>query len=302
MTALLRSSDLRPAPAPGLPAALLRTARPRQWPKNALVFAAPAAAGALLVPAVAATTAAAAAIFVVASAATYFINDAVDVAADRHHPTKRQRPVAAGLLAPRAALAIGVGLALLAPVLALPLGGRLAGVVALYLALTLGYSFWLKHQPVLDILAVAGGFVLRAVAGGIATGLPLSNWFLLVVLFGSLFLVTGKRLAEAQGGGVTARATLEIYPREWLQQIATLALVGVVLTYATWALQYPGKAHGSWPLALSVVPFLAAMLRYSLLVARGAGEEPEQLLSSDRFLLVAGLVWAALVGGGLYLG
>jgi decaprenyl-phosphate phosphoribosyltransferase len=300
MTALLRSSDLRTPPT-GLAGALLRTARPRQWPKNVLVFAAPAAAGALLEPAIAGTTAAAAGIFVVASAATYFINDAVDVAADRRHPTKRQRPVAAGLLSPRAALAIGIGLALLAPVLALPIGWRLAGVVAAYLTLTLAYSFWLKHQPVLDILAVAGGFVLRAVAGGIATGLTLSNWFLLVVLFGSLFLVTGKRLAEAQGGDLSARATLEIYPREWLQQIATLALVGVVLTYATWALQYAGEARGSWPLASSVVPFLAVMLRYSLLVARGAGEEPEQLLTSDRFLLVAGLVWAALVGGGLYL-
>lgn len=306
MTALLRSSAVQQpsgrAPRTGLAGAVLRTARPRQWLKNSVVFAAPAAAGALLVPAVAAVTAWAAASFVLASAGTYFINDAVDVEADRRHPTKSQRPVAAGRLAPRAALAIGVGLSLLAPLLALPLGWPVALVVAVYSVLTLAYSFWLKHQPVLDILVVAGGFVLRAVAGGLATGLVLSDWFLLVVLFGSLFLVTGKRLAEVQAGGSAGRATLEEYPREWLQQIVTMSLVGVVLTYATWALQYAGHDVATLPLALSVVPFLAVMLRYSLLLARGAGEEPEQVLTSDRFLLVAGLIWAALVGSALYVG
>ena len=305
MTVVLRPSGAgarADASGAGLAAALLRTARPRQWLKNALVFAAPAAAGALLDPVIAAAAAWAAGAFVVASAATYFINDASDVEADRRHPPKSRRPVAAGRIAPRTALAIGTGLGVLAPLLALPLGWPLAVAVAVYLGLTLSYSFWLKHQPVLDILAVAGGFVLRAVAGGLATGLVLSDWFLLVVLFGSLFLVTGKRLAEAQAGGSTGRATLEEYPRDWLQQIVTMSLVGVVLTYATWALQYAGEEVGSLPLALSVVPFLAVMLRYSLLVARGAGEEPEQVLTSDRFLLVAGLIWAALVGGALYLG
>lgn len=280
-------------------AAVLRTARPRQWLKNLLVFAAPAAAGTLLAPAVGGRALWTLVVFVLASASTYFVNDARDVEADRQHPVKCRRPVAAGLLRPRTAMAIGVALALLAPVLALPLGWGLVAVVAGYLGLTFSYSFALKNQPVLDILAVAAGFVLRAVAGGVATGVPLSNWFLLVVLFGSLFLVTAKRAAEERRGDPATRATLGEYPPGWLPQIVTMSLTGVVLTYATWALQY-GTGDGSVLLAVSVVPFLAVLLRYSLLAARGDGEEPETVLTSDRFLLVAGAIWAVLVAGGLY--
>jgi decaprenyl-phosphate phosphoribosyltransferase len=289
----------RPDGAGGALAAVLRTARPRQWLKNLLVFAAPAAAGTLLDPVVGGRALWTLVVFVLASASTYFVNDARDVEADRKHPVKCRRPVAAGLLRPRTAMAVGVALALLAPVLALPLGWRLVAVVAGYLGLTFSYSFALKNQPVLDILAVAAGFVLRAVAGGVATGVPLSNWFLLVVLFGSLFLVTAKRAAEERRGDPATRATLGEYPPGWLPQIVTMSLTGVVLTYATWALQQVTD-DGSVPLALSVVPFLAVLLRYSLLAAQGDGEEPETVLSSDRFLLVAGAIWAVLVGGALY--
>jgi decaprenyl-phosphate phosphoribosyltransferase len=287
----------------GFGAAVLATARPRQWPKNILVLAAPAAAGVLLQPATAAAAAWATGVFVMASASTYFINDARDVEADRLHPVKRRRPVAAGRLGVRTSWGIGLGLAVLAPLAALPLGPAMLGVVVLYLALTMAYSLWLKDQPVVELLAVASGFVLRAVAGGIAAGVPLSNWFLLVALFGSLFLVTAKRAAEAgdplSGGAI--RPVLDAYPSAWLQQILTVSLAGTVLAYASWALQYVGHDVAVPVLALSVVPFLALMLRYSLLVARGEGEAPEDVVFSDRFLLVAGVLWAALVGSALYL-
>ncbi|TFV91084.1 decaprenyl-phosphate phosphoribosyltransferase [Blastococcus sp. CT_GayMR16] len=287
----------------GFGAAVLATARPRQWPKNILVFAAPAAAGVLLQPAAAAAAVWAAGVFVLASASTYFINDARDVEADRLHPVKRRRPVAAGRLGVRTSYGIGLGLAVLAAVVALPLGPAMVGVVVLYLALTMGYSLWLKDQPVVELLAVASGFVLRAVAGGTAAGVPLSNWFLLVALFGSLFLVTAKRSAEARNSLArgTTRPVLDGYPSAWLQQILTVSLTGTVLAYASWALQYVGRDVALPVLALSVVPFLAVMLRYSLLVARGDGEAPEDVVFSDRFLLVAGILWAALVGGALYL-
>jgi decaprenyl-phosphate phosphoribosyltransferase len=284
-----------------VPRALLRTARPRQWLKNVVVFAAPAAAGLLLRPAVAAVAAWTAAAFVLASASTALVNDARDAEIDRRHPVKCHRPVAAGHLPARLALAVGASLAGLALALALPLGWAVSASVASYLALTLAYSVRLKHVAVLDILTVAAGFVLRAVTGGFATGIALSDWFLLTVLFGSLFLVTSKRAAEERAGGPSSRPALDAYPHGWLQQMCTVSLTGVVLTYAMWALQYGGGDVGSVPLALSVVPFLAAVLRYSLLVARGDGEEPEEIVTSDRFLLVAGAVWAALVGGALYL-
>lgn len=290
-------------PGAGTASAVLTSARPRQWLKNVLVLAAPAAAGVLVVPSVAVSAVWAAVVFTLASASTYFINDARDVAADRLHPVKCRRPVASGRLGVRTAYGIGLGLALLAPVAALPLGPAMVGIVLAYLALTAAYSMWLKHQPVADLLAVACGFVLRAIAGGVATGVALSDWFLLVALFGSLFLVTAKRSAEAQrsltdGGG---RRVLAGYPPAWLQQILTVSLAGTVLAYASWAVQYAGRDVALPMLALSVLPFLAALLRYSLLVARGDGEAPEQVVFADHFLLGAGIVWAALVGGALYL-
>jgi decaprenyl-phosphate phosphoribosyltransferase len=284
--------------------ALVLTARPRQWLKNLLVLAAPAAGGVLFVPSVAAESAWAAGCLTVAAAATYLVNDALDADADRQHPVKRRRPVAAGQLRARTAVLVGAGCALVAVVMAAQLGWRFAAVVVGYLTLTAAYSTRLKHVPVLDILVVAAGFVLRAAAGGVATGVPLSNWFLLVVMFGSLFLVAAKRAAELRAAGpgsVVARAALDGVPASWLLQVLTMSLTGTVMAYSLWAFQYVGQDVARPVLALSVVPFLTAMLRYSLLVHRGAGEEPERLVTSDRFLLVAGAVWVVVVGSGLYL-
>lgn len=184
----------------------------------------------------------------------------------------------------------------------MPAGWPLVAVMATYLATTTAYSKWLKHQPVMDILIVASGFVLRAIAGAVATGTLLSGWFLLVALFGSLFVVTAKRSAEHEHYLVTgvARSTVQGYPTAWLQQVLTVSLAGTVLAYATWALQYAGTDVYLPLLAVSVAPFLAVMLRYSLLVALGEGEAPEDLIS-DRFLLVAGALWAVSVGGAIYL-
>jgi decaprenyl-phosphate phosphoribosyltransferase len=283
--------------------AVITTARPRQWLKNVLVLAPAAAAGTLLAPAVAGPALVATGIFVLASAAVYLVNDARDVAVDRRHPTKSLRPVAAGRLAPRTALRAGLVAGTLALVAAAMQGPMLLAVVLAYLALTTAYSLLLKRVAVVDILVVALGFVVRTVGGGVATGVPLSSWFLLVALFGSLFLVAAKRLAEvARAGAPTGtRAVLDAYPLSWLQQVVTLALTATVLTYATWALQYRGTDVALPLLAVSVAPFLAVLLRYSLLVAQGAGEEPERLLTRDPLLLGAAAVWAALVGAALYL-
>lgn len=312
---LVSTTPKVPAPAPSGPSrrtrstalqtssALLVTARPRQWLKNVLVLAAPSAAGVMLIPSTAAAALWAGIAFTLAAASTYFVNDARDVEADRLHPVKARRPVAEGVIGRRSAYRGGVVLGALALAAAAPLGWSTTAVIAAYLALTLTYSTWLKNQAVLDILAVAAGFVLRAVAGATATGVQLSNWFLLVALFGSLYLVISKRVAE-QAGSVTAatvRPTLGGYPPAWLQQVLVLSLTGTVLSYATWALQYVGADVARPALALSVLPFLAALMRYSLLVARGLGEAPEKVLTSDRFLLVAGAVWAVLVGSALYL-
>src|SRR5680860_526583 len=193
---------LRPVPdaAPPRPStvgALVRTARPKQWLKNVLVLAAPAAAGVLTEGDVWPRVVVAFVAFCLAASGTYFFNDAMDADADRNHPTKRHRPVAAGHLGTGAAKAVGLVLLVAALAISAPIeGGRLLLVIAIYVALTVAYSSWLKREPVIDLAAVAAGFVLRAVAGGVAAGVPLSNWFLIVAGAGSLFIVAGKRHAE----------------------------------------------------------------------------------------------------------
>ena len=283
----------------------LRTARPRQWLKNVLVLAAPAAAGVIFDPRAAINALVGVAAFTLAATGTYFINDAFDAAADRLHPVKSHRPVARGLITPRVAKLVGLVCALGSLAIAALLGWTFGALVAAYLALTALYSIRIKHLPVLDILAVAAGFLLRAAGGGAATGVPLSNWFLLVALFGSLFLVTAKRAAEQArrtAGEVHARPTLDAYPGPWLGQVMTMTLTGTVLGYALWAFQYVGPTTAQPLLAISLLPFLTVLLRYSLLVAQGQGEEPERLITTDRFLMAAAAAWAVTVGAGIYLG
>ncbi len=175
---------------------LIRTARPKQWTKNVLIFAAPGAAGVMTHGHAIVDTVAAFVIFCVVASGVYFINDAVDAPADRLHPRKRLRPVAAGVIGVGAARAIGIALVALGVTLSALVAGKFLLVLVIYVAVQVAYSLWLKHEPVLDLAAVASGFVLRAIAGAVAVGVPISQWFLIVATFASLFMVTGKRLAD----------------------------------------------------------------------------------------------------------
>ena len=172
----------------------VQLARPHQWIKNLLVFVAPAAAGVLFHWNVLWHAIAVFFIFCLAASGTYCLNDAIDAPSDRLHPTKRFRPVAVGTIT--AVLAISVGIALLSNSSRFGCvagGNDLAVVMALYAAINIGYSMGLKNEPILDLALVSAGFVLRAVAGGVATGVVLSDWFIIVTSFGSLLVVTGKR-------------------------------------------------------------------------------------------------------------
>ncbi len=287
------------------PRALLALSRPGQWTKNVLVLSAPAAAGVLEQGAVLGRVLLMVLAFTGAAVAVYALNDVLDADADRAHPVKRRRPVAAGRVSPRAALGWAAVWAAVSLSLAASLGPAPLGVLACYLAVSVAYGLWLKRVAVLDIVVVASGFVLRALAGAVAVGLTPSNWFLLVSLFGALYLVVGKRAAEAArvpvAPGAAGRAVLAQYPETWLQQVSTVALAGSMISYAMWAFQNVGTDVFTPVLAVSVVPFLVALMRYGLLLAQGRGERPERLVLGDRPLLVAGVVWAGLVGWGLYL-
>lgn len=298
--------DREPAPPPraGVARGLLRAARPRQWVKNLLVVAAPAAAGVLGRPGEVARTAAGVLAFTLAAAGCYLVNDALDAAADRLHPVKRHRPLASGAVTPAVALVASAGCLVAAGLLAVLVAGwALLGVLAIYVTLTTAYSVRLKRVVIVELLVVASGFVLRAGAGAAATGVPVSEWFLIVTSFGALFVVLGKRCAEVQALGSGAgehRAVLAEYPAGYLRQIRDLTAAVTLLAYCLWAFERASTVHAGLPFyQLSIVPVTFGLLRYSLLVERGEGGAPEEVLLRDRPILATAIVWAVLFGLGV---
>lgn len=286
-----------------LPGGLVRTARPKQWVKNVLVFAAPGAAGVLGHARPFLRSLLAFAIFTLVASGTYFWNDTLDIDADRVHPRKRHRPVAAGVVSVMLARLVGTGLVVAGLALSAVLGWKFTMVIAIYLAVQLGYTLWLKHEPILDLAAVAAGFVLRAIAGGLAVPVPISEWFLIVATFGSLFMVTGKRGAEhtVMGeAGAAHRATLAVYTPSFLRSILITASTVTITAYCLWAFENQKAVHhGIW-FQLSIVPFVLAMLRYGFLLDQGHGGQPEDVVLGDRVLQILAVLWVAVFALGVY--
>ncbi|MGA5358922.1 decaprenyl-phosphate phosphoribosyltransferase [Streptomyces purpurascens] len=305
-TAVLRQRAGGEQPAPprkgSLLAGLLRTARPRQWIKNILVVAAPAAAGELFSRHALTQLALVFVLFTACAAAVYLVNDARDAEADRAHPTKRHRPVAAGQVPVPVAYAVGGVLAVLAPVAAARLcSPAVAALLAAYLGMQLAYCISLKHVLVVDLAVVTTGFLMRAMIGGLALGIPLSRWFLITTGFGALFMVSAKRYSEAvqmAGKAGATRALLTEYTSDYLRFVWQLAAGVAVLGYCLWAMEEGGVPHTSvlpWR-QLSMVAFILAILRYAVFADRGTAGEPEDVVLRDRALALIGLVWMAMYG------
>jgi len=288
---------------------LLRAMRPKQWLKNVLVFGAPAAAGVLDQGRELAITVVVFVAFCLAASGTYLWNDIADVEADRTHPDKRNRPIASGTLRlgtarVAAVLLLAAGIALTA------VSGRwqTVAVVALYVALTLGYTFALKHVAVVDILIIASGFVLRAAAGAVAVDVPMSRWFVLCITFGSLFVVVGKRYAELNQVGHRAgtRPTLDAYTVGYLRTLLSVSLAGALISYCVWAFETSSTSDLSGvgtdlPLyEATIVPMSLALFRYLLVLEQGRGSAPEDVFLSDRVLQLAGAAWVFLFGVAVY--
>jgi len=280
---------------------LLRACRPRQWSKNMLVLAAPCAAGVIDRPQVAAQVVGAFLVLCLLSSATYLVNDVRDREQDRLHPRKRLRPVAAGELSPRAALWVAAVLALVGIALATAITPGLGAVACGYLALTASYSLWLRRVVVLDILVIAAGFVLRAIAGGVATDIYLSRWFVIVTASCAIYLVAAKRYAELRehAGPGPVRATLRRYSLGHLRLTLLAAATMAGVAYTGWAFTRP--SHVVW-YGLSIAPFLLWLGRYASLIGAGAGQAPEELILRDRTLLALSFAWAFLFLGGVYVG
>ena len=285
--------------------AVIRTARPKQWLKNVLVFAAPGAAGVLDQGAQLGRTVLMFIAFCLAASGTYFWNDVLDVTADRAHPTKSKRPIASGAVS----LALGRTLGTLLPIVALgvaALTGRwqAVAVLGLYMAITLSYSAIWKHIAVLDLIAIASGFVLRAAGGAVAVDVPMSSWFVLVTTFGSLFIVTGKRFAEARELGDDAgsvRSTLGDYSEGFLRFVLSVSCGGALVSYCVWAFETKELSGSDLPYyELSIVPMLAAFLRYALVLDQGQGAAPEEVFGKDRVLQLLGLAWVIVFAVAVY--
>ena len=300
------------ADRPGLPA-LVAACRPRQWTKNLLVFAAPLFAfrfeADVWLPAAGALVA-----FCLISSAIYLLNDCLDVAADRAHPSKRYRPIAAGLVSVPAALSTAAVLAVVSLSFAAWLAPALAGVVLLYGLIQVGYCLQFKRMPLLDLFCIASGFLLRAIAGAVAAMLPPSPWFLLTVGLLALFLAIEKRKAElrvAQDRGVITRKVLERYSLPLLLRLESTVATSTFICYALWA---AGPALRGAPTSwmLLTVPFvLVGIFRYQLLsdpeeaerrqqsAPERSSEKPEEILLGDRgiqFTLAGWLGTTAVIG------
>ncbi|MCQ4137740.1 decaprenyl-phosphate phosphoribosyltransferase [Rhodococcus rhodochrous] len=295
-----------PAPVKEAPkslgAGIVKAVRPRQWVKNVLVLAAPMAAGSVTQVDVLLPVALAFVVFCMAASGIYLVNDAMDVEADRAHPTKRFRPIAAGVLPVRIAYVLAAVLLVGSIALSFVANWQLAVVMAVYIGIQLAYCFGLKHQAVLDICIVSSGFLIRAIAGGVAAEIPLSQWFLLIMAFGSLFMAAGKRYAElrlATRTGAKIRKSLEYYTETYLRFVWTVAATAVVLCYGLWAFEQDNMAGSNW-YAISMIPFVVAILRYAVDVDGGEAGEPEEIALKDRVLQLLAVVWILVVGGAVY--
>jgi decaprenyl-phosphate phosphoribosyltransferase len=272
---------------------LLRAIRPKQWLKNLLVVAAPLAAGTLFTSHVATRVALTFTAFCLISGAVYLVNDVLDAENDRRHPLKRLRPIAAGELSVRTAVAAATVLAAASFGLSALVGWHLVLVIALYVASSLAYNLGGKREPVLDLALVTAGFVLRALAGGVAGSAPLSGWFLLVASFGSLFMVAGKRYADVKQSAADPEAAWEVveYTPSYLRFVWGVAATVMIMAYALWAFQLSALRGEQGLGQLSLVPFVLVVLRYAVDIDRGSAGAPEDVVIGDRWLMVLGLLW-----------
>lgn len=289
--------------------ALLRAMRPRQWTKNLLLFAGLIFSHHLTSPGRILMACAGFVCFCCLSSAVYLINDLRDRETDREHPTKKFRPLASGELSASAAIAGAIALVAIAAVIAFFLSIPFQAAAAVYFGLMLFYSLGLKHVVVLDLMIVAAGFVLRAIAGVKAIELAgetidVTPWFTICVFFLALFIVICKRRHEIvllSGDALQHRPVLEHYTPHFLDQMISVATAATVLSYSLYTIlgQPLGKRPEMLPLTIPFVLF--GVFRYLYLVyGRNEGGAPEFLILEDRALQINVLLWVLCISAMLY--
>lgn len=284
---------------------LLLALRPGQWTKNLLVFAGLVFGQKLLIPSDVATAAAAFGLFCLFSGVVYLVNDIRDRDADRLHPKKSKRPIASGAISVGTAATFAVVLAVVSLGAAYALDRQFFAVGLAYVALLISYSVWLKHSPVLDVLVIAFGFVLRAFAGSVVLHVAFSHWLLVLTLLLALFLATGKRRAEyvaLAGDAATHRPSLEHYSLPMLDQMLSVVMACTLLAYAFYTISPETVAKFGTDHLLMTFPLpIYGLFRYLYLIHRGdGGGNPSDLLLSDRSLQLSVVIWGALVAAIIY--
>ncbi|MFH1908324.1 MAG: decaprenyl-phosphate phosphoribosyltransferase [Chloroflexota bacterium] len=279
--------------------ALLQTMRPRQWTKNVFIFGALVFDQQLFRPGAALQTAAGFALFCLISSAVYIFNDIADLEADRQHPQKKQRPLPSGKLPKGAAWAAGGLLLLITLPISYLLAPAFAAVLLAYFLMMLAYSKWLKHIPILDVLVIAAGFVLRVHAGvTLITVERFSPWMYVVMTLLALYLGFGKRRAELAllaGNANSHRRVLEGYTIPLLDQFITIVSGTTIVAYSLYTFFRP-EAPGNHTLMLTIPFVVYAIFRYLYLIqVKHAGGAPEDILLSDRPMQIAILLWGLTV-------
>jgi 4-hydroxybenzoate polyprenyltransferase len=286
--------------------ALVKTMRPKQWPKNVVVYAPLVFDEKLFQPELLLRTTLAFVLFCLISSTVYIINDLADIEKDRLHPKKRTRPLAAGTLSPTVALAAAALFVLLSIPAALWLDGAFATILFGYLALNIAYSFYLKHIVIVDVLVIAAGFVLR-VAGGVAVVdvARFSPWLYLCITLGALFLGFGKRRHELmllEENADSHRAILAEYTVPFLDQLIALVTSTLVIAYSLYTFSAP-NVPSNHTMMLTIPIVLYGLFRYLYLIhVKKEGGAPDELVFRDRPLLATGILWVAAVVVVLYLG
>jgi 4-hydroxybenzoate polyprenyltransferase len=273
---------------------LVQAMRPQQWVKNVVVVLAPIFGMRFDVHTLAVVSAAFIA-FCAASSAIYLLNDVIDAPADRQHPVKALRGVAAGLVSIPVAIATASLLLTASLLISVAVSNLLAIVIVSYLIIQVAYILGLKNEPIVDIICISSGFVLRALAGAAAAMVAPSGWFLLCIALLALFLAIEKRKAELRFVSETGatRAVLKSYSLPLLLRMESVATGGALLSYGLWAVE---RTSGHWMLA-TLPPVIYGLFRYQLVTERGEGEAPDKALMSSPHIMIAGALWLLICVG-----
>lgn len=276
--------------------AVVKQLRPSQWLKNLMLFFPPFLGGEILLPGVLAKSGMPLISFCLASSSTYVLNDILDRERDKSHPRKRNRPIPSGAVAISTAIILFLLLVIAALILAVNVSVVFLSILLAYLLVAILYSIFLKNLPIVDLFCISAGFLFRLQAGGEAFHVAVSEWLFLSVFLLSIFLSTGKRLCEKNALGEDARnhrKTLESYPPGFLDGTMYMTGGAVLVTYTLYVIEHD--------VLIYTVPLCCfGLLRYIFRVKSGLGGDPTESLLKDVPLFVVGILWAVMVGWGIY--